>query len=97
MADDLFSKALAQCNDFVPALEMAILLAASGISGDRHFLANRLIDVAPDKDSMALAISAMQTRWGASLNKNISVCTLMAARVRDHDAIPTGNRLTPNV
>lgn len=78
--------AIAQADDFLPAIDAAILLKATHIDdGSPQPLVNHALDIAPDRHALRLGLAAANLNWGGKFEENLALCGFMAAKIPDYD------------
>ncbi|WP_162528305.1 DUF4034 domain-containing protein [Gemmobacter caeruleus] len=78
--------ALAVRDDFLPAIDLAILLRQAGF-GNRAPVAlmNRALGIAPGRHVISLTLDALHPRWGGSAEQMFAVCDGLTGDLRGYD------------
>ena len=84
----LVGDALDAAEDFIPALDLALLLMADTPDAADlvETLAERALDAAPSRRSLRLAQVALSFNWGGSMQDNLDLCVSLADKVPGYDA-----------
>lgn len=79
--------AVESADDFLPALDAAILLReVRGDYGGMLTIVDRELDIAPDRHAILLGLAAANLNWGGSAAEIIALCGAMTERIPDYDA-----------
>lgn len=80
--------ALAETDDFMPALDLALLLLVDTPADSDAIkpLVAHALEIAPSRRSLQLARAALSFNWGGTLEDNIDLCVSLAQKVPGYDA-----------
>ena len=84
----LVGDALDAAEDFIPALDLALLLMTDSRADAEivKSLAARALDLAPSRRTLRLAQVALSFDWGGSMQDNLDLCVSLADKVPGYDA-----------